>query len=391
MNQRRFLSPTVIVYPCGFLQGGIVNLLNLGMVFYMNDRFGSNTTQVSISYALFTIAYMVACFSVKPLFRRMTVQQCLMTACGTMLLCELCILRSNSFRQLMVPYSIYGFISAFYWSPLGSWLMGQLEGKELSRKTGIYNVCWSSGALIAPFLTGLLTARNPLYPLYVCVAGTSVLVLLSIVAQYFTEKVMAVSSGPVETVKTSERQTVLRYPSWYGLTAGWFAVGLLLNTFPLATRDNFGFSPETSGFLISMETVTSTLTMFLMGMTVVWQRKFSQLVGCHTLLMLLCLLMPLCRQPWMALLDMMGIGCTLGHIYTTSLFHGAVGSRNRTMRIALHESLLSAGCLIGGLISGYANDTFGFANSCIMVALLIFTAVVHDVIWWVLARKHHLE
>ncbi|MBT3381858.1 MAG: hypothetical protein HN742_04410 [Lentisphaerae bacterium] len=55
--------------------------------------------------------------------------------------------------------------------------------------------------------------------------------------------------------------------------------------------------------------------------------------------------------------------------YSSSLFHGVSGSIRRASRMAIHESLLSAGLFVGSCLGGQIYESSG------MVALYSFCAV----------------
>ena len=57
---------------------------------------------------------------------------------------------------MVLYYACNGAATAFYWPYLMGWVSIGYEGKQLSRRLGLYNISWSLAACLGPFLGGVL-------------------------------------------------------------------------------------------------------------------------------------------------------------------------------------------------------------------------------------------
>ena len=72
-----------------------------------------------------------------------------------------------------------------------------------------------------------------------------------------------------------------------------------------------------------------------------------------------------------------GAGLSAALSYAGGLFHGIAGSRRRAARMAIHESVLNGGYIVGASVTGLLYQQFsmkavvGFCLGCSITAILV--------------------
>lgn len=393
MRQRSFrlpqLSKTAIIFPASFWMAMIVNAVNLGLVFYASNHFKATATQVGILYGVYNLSYMLACLLFKKVLQRVRPQHCVLIATSGMLCGLVGIYLSPRLEPAYFFQAICGMSTALFWPPLMGWLTEGYEGDRLGRITGLYNLCWSSGAIIGPLLAGLLGAGDSARPLRYCIAAYALLLAFLWFghrqdgAQDVKLSPKKRSATPVDAADTAPRglETTMRYPCWLGGLCAWAASGMLLNIYPLFAKNELSLTEPAIGALLFVRALAMTSAMSLMGFIKYWHFNFIQLISGHLLLALAVLGLGLSRDMTLIMILLAVCGILAGHAYSNSMFHGVSGCQDRTFRMAIHEVVLASGAVIGSVLSGQIYQRWGSAPLFICSALFMLPALAGDIIW----------
>jgi predicted MFS family arabinose efflux permease len=75
------------------------------------------------------------------------------------------------------------------------------------------------------------------------------------------------------------------------------------------------------------------------------------------------------------------IGFFMAVSYFNSMFHGVSGSSNRSGRMAIHESLISSGLILGSVIGGFIYQRFSMTYVYLFcAAFLLFGTVLQGML-----------
>lgn len=397
MQQRSFrfpqLSKTTIIFPASFWMAMTVNAVNLGLVFYASNHFKATATQVGILYGVYNLSYMLACLLFKKILQRVRPQICVLIATCGMLSGLLGIYLSPRLEPAYFFQAICGLSTALFWPPLMGWLTEGYEGERLGRITGLYNLCWSSGAIIGPLLAGHLGADDSARPLRYCIAAYALLLAFlwfGYRRQDDAQSGKLPPNTPSDTAADaadaapSGRQTTMRYPCWLGGLCAWATSGMILNIYPLFAEDaqGLGLTKPAIGTLLFVRALAMTGAMSLMGFIKHWHFNFAQLLGGHFLLALAVLGLGCSKDMTLIVVLLAVCGILAGHAYSNSMFHGVSGCQDRTFRMAIHEVVLAIGAVIGSVLSGQIYQRWGSAPPLfICTALFMLPAIVGDIIW----------
>jgi MFS family permease len=387
-SRPRHFPKTAIIFPASFWMAMVINAVNLALVFYARERFQATPTQIGLLYGSYNLNYVLGCLLFKRILERVDPRICVLIAtCG-----ELGGLLGIYFSSNLVPayfcQALCGLSTALFWPPLMGWLTEGYEGSRLGRITGLYNLCWSSGAIIGPLLAGFLGGGDSARPLRYCIAAY--LLLLTFLAigsrQYgASNKAKKPPQAPTAATAAKElslgRATSMRYPCWFGAACAWATTGMLLNIYPIFAKEELTLLERSIGSMLFMRALAMTVAMSMMGFIKRWHFNFAQLIGGHLLLGLAVLGLGFSRNFILSTGLLAVCGMLAGHAYSNSMFHGVSGCAQRTFRMAIHEVVLSIGAVFGGVLSGQIYQRMGSRTLFICTAMFMLPAVLADLLW----------
>jgi predicted MFS family arabinose efflux permease len=359
-----------VLYPATVLVAMGIGTLSLGIVFCASEVYQASPAQIGFLAATWSFHYILGCLLVRPLGQRLRPRDSIAVAAMLMGCAVLPIVFLHRLMPVFLCYAAYGIATAFFWPPLMGWLSTGSEGAQLNRTMGRFNLCWSGGGIVGPILAGVLSRYDPRLPvaaagsfylaagLYVAWAGRGRADPVGVPPASCSSPDGALPPGP------DEGGTVLRYPAWAGLFAAYLVLGLTFNVFPLAAQDQMGMSKPMVGVLLFIRALATTLTLLVLGRTTVWHFRISQMVIGLATFALLMVALPFGTSPVAVGLLLAAVGALAAHGYVNSLFHGVAGSRQRAVRMAIHEALLSAGLVVGGACGGVVFQLAGYTAVC---------------------------
>ncbi|HIE44247.1 MAG TPA: MFS transporter [Candidatus Omnitrophica bacterium] len=373
------IGKTAVIFPSAFLVAIGSGLMGLGMVFYMRDVLNASPSQIGLLAALWSFSYILGCIFIRPLLDRLLPRYTLVIATFCMYLFTTLIHYVGSIISVYVLYSLYGFSTSLFWPPLMGWFSRNIEGTELSKTISKFNLSWSIGLIISPFLAGWLSEKTPRMPLYsgsglFLLTGFMIIGAILVLPGIRKDRDTELSSR----VKNREKgkDTPIRYPAWVGLFTTYVVTGMILNIFPISAREDLLLSKSVIGLLLLSRALFTTSGFVILGRTTFWHFKTLPMLLGQVFLMLLLIVMVYTPPPFLMgfILGLMGLFIALGYSY--SLFHGASGSINRAKRMAIHESLLSAGLISGASVGGMLYERYSMATVYWFCSALVLIGVL---------------
>jgi len=251
------------------------------------------------------------------------------------------------------------------------WLSRGLEGTELSKISGIYNLSWSIGGILSPYLAGAMSQANKYLPVYVALGNyilTGIFILLS--RKFMIdpeERPILLPNRPADI----DQSTPLRFPAWAGVFVLYAAIGILTTIFPLFARNEINMSESRTGFMMTIRAAATMAGFVLFVRTAFWRfrKKLLLLPPLLAGVFSLELLLSGSSKPFLAV-GLIGIGFTSAWAYNNSMFYGASGAPDRDRRMTIHEALLTAGQVTGTLIGGFLYQAVSMRLVFFFMALL---------------------
>ena len=366
----------LLIYPAAFLVNAGITMLNFSLIFFMRRHYGTSPGFIGWLSAFWALAYLAGCLGLGGISRRLSYRGALPLATFIMGVSVLLILIIPSETGAFFLYILFGLITALHWPPLMGWLSESLEGAELNRAVGGFNISWSTGAGSGPFIAGFLVERSISLPLLV-ITGLYWLVTLLYIAVFVfarTAKAAPVSldiPGPSAS-RPADNSSPLRFAGWIGVMSAYTLLGTILFIFPMYAEDVLHYSESFTGMLLFLRGVITVAGFYAAGKTLFWHNNPRQITFSQIILGATALLLAVSSAPWAYLLLFTIFGIVFALQYATSIFHGVSGSIDRERRMAVHESALTIGIVLGSAGGGLLYEKLSFKSVLLLVALLIF-------------------
>jgi MFS family permease len=378
------IGKSTLLYPTAFLSALGQGLVTLGVIFYLRDVFLATPIQVGILTGLWSLSYIVGCIFLRPLTDGILPRYLLIVASLLECLFIALVLLTGNLAALFGLYALFGMSISFFWPPLMGWLSHGKEGSELGRLMARFNFSWSVGSIISPYLAGLLSERNTALPLFTgCIlflCAGSLIALASLTLPKIRAD-RAVHLRNRRGVNNDERSTPLRFPAWIGVLTTYTTIGVIVNIFPLYALNALELSKRSVGLIMQNRALFGMIGFVIMGRTTFWHFRPAQMLIGQVALIIFTILLMTVRTSLILGSVISCIGFFMAVSYFNSMFHGLSGSVNRSGRMAIHESLISSGLILGSVIGGLIYQRFAMAYVYLFcAAFMLFGAVLQGIL-----------
>jgi MFS family permease len=375
------LGSPAVVYPGAFLVAFAEGMLNLGIVFFLRERQGASSSLIGWFMGYSVLIYTLGCLVLRPVFDRLRPQAALLIALFAMPAFLLLLVLLPALPLTFLFSGLYRLALAFFWPPAMGWLSQGVEGSALSRRQSRFNLSWSTGLVASYVLAGVASQRDTALPLVLSLAVfAGYAVLLAAALAVFPSLRAAPRLAPARAgaaASGSSEGTPLRYPAWVGMFASYVVSGMVATVFPLFAQDVLGASRSAVGTLVSTRTLLQSVGFLLLGAVSFWHYRGRWLVISQIYLGLLLSVMLFARSLYFfaVLFPLLGLGSALS--YAGGLFHGIAGASRRAARMAVHESTLNGGYIVGASVTGLLYQEYSmravvvFCLGCVLTAILI--------------------
>ena len=375
-----------IIMPAAFLVATAMGLVVLGLIFYTREVFHASPTAIGLLAGSWTLPYVFGCLVLRPAFSKVLPRYLIVGSNVGMFLCVFGIQVVPRLEWLFLLNAVYGLSISTFWPPLMGWLSADVEGKDLGRAVNRFNASWCTGTVISPYLCGWLSEKNPTWPLALACLLFVLTALFVFAAGRFLPRIredrrLQSDLGNPGTTG-AEHESILRYPAWVGLFACFFAAGTLSCVLPVDAQESLNLSRSTIGALFCVRGLLNVAGFVILGKTHFWHFKrvpmlAGQLVTASLFFGLAFAGTPLQIAPLLA-----GFGLAVAMAYSTSIFHGASGSRNRAKRMAIHESVLAGGVMAGSVSGGMVFQAFSAQHAYRLCGILLLISVLVEGLLW---------
>ncbi|MGI6559665.1 MAG: MFS transporter [Limnochordia bacterium] len=288
------------------------------------------------------------------------VASCLILASAVMLL-----LLPGSLTVVYLSFMLAGVTAAMFWPVLGAWAGEGADGQELLDDLGKFNIAFSVGMTVGPFITGGLMGLSTLAAVAFTLIG--ILAIITFVLQ----------------VKEPPRQTKVEQPQvgtvppfvlvgWIANFANFTAVGIVRILFPKMALE-LGISSFGIGTLFGLFYLAWLVTFVIMRVHSGWQYNPAPLyllqgvgIGGFAILWQ-------ARSSVGLALGLVLFGICVAMTYYSSLFYCQDGQPDRGRKTGFHEFFLGSGMLIGPFVGGILAERFALQTPfafCILVTVL---------------------
>jgi MFS family permease len=381
------MKRVIILLIASLLTNTGIGLLNFSLVFYMKDAFNSTPSEIGWLSSLWAFSYLTGCFLLHQISKRIGAQLSIAVACFGMGLTALMMLFSPSVTLIFVLYSMFGFLTALFWPPLMGLISEGVEGAGLNKRMGFFNLSWSTGLVLSPYIAGLLLEINLSYPFKAAAGIYSLLFIGLIFMPVLFPMKSQTELTDVNNGNRMDNSTSIRFIAWLGNYSGYMVLGILIFVFPLYARSELHFSESSIGLLLLFRALFSTFVFVLTGKFVFWHFKVGYAVLGQILLVVFLLTIPF-LESWNTIAGGLSFfGIIFAAQYSSSIFHGVSGSINREKRMAIHEAVLTMGLITGAIGGGEIYQRWGIFSAFQSVGVLTVIILIIQLVIILYQRK----
>ena len=362
-------AQATLLYVTAFLMSFSIGMLWVAMPFIIK-RLGGTDAEVGVYFATNMGFYAFGCLATGALLGHLRPKRVIHLGAGSMglivavttavvFMAERAMCPFQPILLMFVMAALSGVSMSFFWPFLMGWLSTGHEGKQLNRQLGIFNVSWSSGGVISPLFGGLLVERGSFEPLLAATGG----LVLCFVAVSFAGGAKSVTASTFKKDLTSDIVHPLlpqfRWVAMVGLFFTFLCFGLFRSQLGLLLKYELDFSESTFGVVVMVLSMANFLVMVVAGRTHYWHyRLWVYVVACFGLVVGMLMII-YGGKIWSFLVAAVVLGSSGAFIYSSHLYYGVSGSKRRSARMAIHETVLSIGFFNGSLVGGYLSNHFG--------------------------------
>jgi MFS family permease len=352
------LNKLYVIVPASFMNSLGIGTMSLGILFVVKDLYLARPAVVGSLGAAFSLSYFLGCIILRPIARKFLPRTSM-----TIMLLGSCILLGGFLAwpglwQAFAAYSLYGFLTAFFWPPVMGWLSKGLEGAELSRATSLFSVSWSVGGIFSSYMAGLLSEKGKMLPVVVTILLFIANAIFIRLSYRFVQDDSSEAGSGKQAETFVDRSTPLRFPAWLGAFLVYLVMGVVFNVFPVFARDELNISESSVGLVLTVRSASTALGFFILGRFSSWQFRRSLLPG-MSLAVAAILSILVFQKSALGFIVCFGIvGLLQSAVYTNSLFYATSGAPDRDKRASVHEALLTFGQVAGSVAGGMLYQSF---------------------------------
>jgi DHA1 family multidrug resistance protein-like MFS transporter/DHA1 family quinolone resistance protein-like MFS transporter len=250
---------------------------------------------------------------------------------------------------------VYGMAQVAIWPTLMMWVSHGHEGPALNRRMGRYNVSWGTGMVVGPVIGGLFVALSQ--PVAFAILAGLHVVLLALAA---TARTAQPSRGAARTAESPLVEDHVAHPdadlfrliARIAMACSFTALGLARFQFQVLC-DALLISPTTLGAIVMILSLFNVASFGVLGKTQRWHYRASVLWAAQFVLAGGVASLYFAEGPAHLVVIAAVVGVCAAVTYTSSLYYGVSGRRDRGKMTAIHELLLSLGFVVGAIGSGY--------------------------------------
>ena len=359
---------------------------------FIIKRLGGSDFQVGLCTGLLFAGYVTALILSKHLLDRFDLKKSSLfaaaaiaavtaAACLVVFLAEKNIGRNSAIPVIIAGAAGTGVMTVLFWPQLVGWLSKGHEGPQLNRRLGIFNISWSLGGIISPYIGGQLVEVGSVLAL----ATATAMMILSFLSIFFARPPAAAAANVKNNGNNKIQHPLLHrrfmWASRIALLTVFICMGLARTQLAVLFKFNLSFSEADYGIVIVIMNLTSFVVFLAATRSNAWHYLRWLFFSQQSLLLLSMLVILNCTGfPQLAMATAM-VGGSQAFIYSSHLYYAISGASRRSGQMAVHEITLSFGMIIGSLFGGFLSDHFTrytpywFGFAIVLVGLLAQSAI----------------
>lgn len=372
-----------------FLGQCAISMVNLALVYYLRYTLNASAGTIAYAASTYTSVYLIACLLCSKIYQQFPPRIMVSLSVIGMAISVIAISFTNSIPLVFLFLVFYGFTMSMLWPQMEAWITRGSEGAELNKLTSSFNFSWSFGTGISPYLASMLVIVTPSLGL---LGGAIIffVIFLLIVALSLNKEIRAIKpeADVIKSADSSEdHSTPLRFDSYIAVFLVYSALSVVLNIFPLYTKEVLTISESTNGLLLLIRGIATCFAFIYFGSVSWWQFKFKYIIGAEAIFVALLFIFAKSTSVLSLGLFMLLFGVIFSLCYNFSIFHAASGAIDKGKRMMIHECVLTVGQVIGVTIGGTIYEKLGYTNVLIVIAVIGIVFIISQCTAYALRKK----
>lgn len=357
------------LYIAAFLQAFANGIWLVAMPFIIK-RLSGTDFEVGLCIGGYFVGYVASLLFSRPLLDRFDLRRSTllgagsMTAgmavtCLTVVTAQKGLCPGSVILLLTIISAAMGVMTVVLWPQVVGWLSVNHEGSRLNRRLGIFNISWSLAGIVGPYVGGYLVETSSTSPL---IAATVIMVVSFWAVTLAKRPQNHPAAAQHSQAPAQEAQELLHWRfTWMAriaLLTSFVCIGLVRTQLPLLFKFNLGFSELDFGMAVVVMNAIIFVVFLAAAKTHAWHYVLSIFMGTQAALLLSMLLILRGSGMWVLFLSVGLIGAGQAFLYASHLYYAISGAPNRSAKMAIHETTLSLGMIIGSLFGGFLSDHF---------------------------------
>ena len=293
----------------------------------------------------------------------------------------------NQVGLLIILFGLTGMFMSFFWPFIMAWISTGHEGRDLNKRLGCFNISFSSGGLLSPWLGGYLVEKSSLLPLVLAVTTLALCFLALCLAGRYRQNNTISTTSENNLLPDDINKTLLptfRRIARIGLLFSCICFGIVRTQLGLLFKYELNFSETDFGMVITIFSAANFVLFAAAGRWHFWHYRPGFLAGAEAILILSVLLILLGGPLWVFFVIAIALGNGYGFVYSSHLYYGVSGGKRRSARMAIHEITLSTGIVIGSLMGGYLSEHVGpYMPYWFALAAMVVCMTVQGIVWFI--------
>ena len=361
---------TALFFSAFLLNTGLTIAL-LGVTFYLITHFGATLFQLGLLSGIGSFVFMVGALScARSLSARHPAKTLTLFGVSLFILTFLILPHLPSLGSVYLIYPIGSLGMGLFWPSLERWISSASDASSLKRSIGLFNLSWSPGQLLGPFLAGFLHEKGMFLPIWFGILLALPVLPLLLFAQETKE-----AHRFFDQEKPSGKPSPFLVFCWLANFSSWVAVSIFRSLFPKYGL-SLGLNPTTIGLFLLFIGAGQVLFFLILSRKEGWERRLGFFLGWEVVAFFAILAIAFTTHPFVWTLAFFLFGCFAGVAYSGSIVLSLQDPKTAGRYAGFHETTIGLALCFGPLMGGIAGHVFGMRAPYFLSAVVLGSVIL---------------
>lgn len=290
---------------------------------------------------------------------------------------------------LLISYLLAGTSNAMFWPIIEAWIGDDVEGANLIRSIGAFNIAFSLGLAIGALISGYLKVLNITIPVAIALLLT-VISLIFILSRpsHSPEKLRKLSSEDDHDI-SERRDPVFLKIAWVANFINAGGTGALRFLFVELTI-LYGIGTGFYGVIISCLYFSMSIIFVIMRKAHFWQYRLYPLLISQVIGIIGFSLLGFFKSGYIFCAGLLLFGVAVSTSYFSSIFYGLDGHADKGTKSGLHETFQAMGMVAAVLVGSILAQKLSIRAPYFLVACVIFIGMIIEIFLFAYRKRRRV-